>query len=182
MKYAVPTHVALLRGINVGGNKKIAMAELRECFQRLGFTAVKTVLNSGNVLFSAERMKSAALAQTIEDGIEAQFGMKVAVIVRSRRGIQTILALQPFAKIPVTENTRLYVTFLAEKRAEARAVQLASATADLQILPGTEREGFSVLTISGPKSIDALHYLDRFFGKRSTTRSWATVGKLARDQ
>lgn len=75
------TYVALLRGINVGGNNKIPMAELRACFEAAGFTAVRTYINSGNVLFESQATDETQLVGACEAAIEKQFGFFVRVSV-----------------------------------------------------------------------------------------------------
>jgi len=74
-------YLALLRGINVGGNNKVAMSELRECFEEAGFSDVTTYINSGNVLFTTEETNEVALAALCEATIKKQFGFNVIVMV-----------------------------------------------------------------------------------------------------
>ena len=88
-------YVALLRGINVGGNNKVAMPMLAKLFLSLGFTDVRTYINSGNVIFSAPACDEALLAQTIEQAIEKSFGFPVRTIVRTETHIATICAQVP---------------------------------------------------------------------------------------
>src|ERR1035441_1121009 len=79
---AVATFVALLRGINVGANKRIAMADLRELLTGLGFTDVRTLLQSGNAVFTARAARPEKLAERIEETIDDQFGLDVRCLVR----------------------------------------------------------------------------------------------------
>ena len=74
-------YIALLRGINVGGNNKVAMGDLRDCFEKQGFTDVATYINSGNVLFSSEVMDTVALVRQCEAAIEKRFGFPVVTMV-----------------------------------------------------------------------------------------------------
>ncbi len=76
-------YVALLRGINVGGNNKVSMQELRQVFEQAGMSNVSTYINSGNVLFESSTSPKAALAQTLEIAIKAKFGFVVKVLVYS---------------------------------------------------------------------------------------------------
>ena len=99
-------YVAFLRGINVGGHKKIKMADLRRGFGSWGFTDVKTLLASGNVAFSAEETQCDALADSIETGIESTFGFEVGVIVRTIASIRDLVSANPFRDIDVTPRTR----------------------------------------------------------------------------
>lgn len=88
-------YVALLRGINVGGNNKVTMSELRACFESLGFIDVTTYINSGNVLFSSVETNEAELVAKCEAAIEQQFGFPVVVMVIAARDLKTALAHAP---------------------------------------------------------------------------------------
>ena len=83
-------YVALLRGINVGGNNRVEMKRLKVVFETLGFSDVKTYINSGNVIFSTKKMSTATLAKKIEGAIEKEFGFPVAVLVRDEKNIAAI--------------------------------------------------------------------------------------------
>lgn len=87
--------VALLRGINVGGNNRVPMADLREVFASLGYTEVATYINSGNVVFEADSADHLAMAAGIEDAIEARFGFRCRVLVRSGADIEAIARAVP---------------------------------------------------------------------------------------
>ena len=87
--------VALLRGINVSGKNKIPMAELKKDFENLGFTEVKTYLNSGNVIFSSQEERTEKLTEQIEIMIEEQFGFQVPVFVVSKAELEDILQNAP---------------------------------------------------------------------------------------
>lgn len=88
-------YIALLRGINVGGNNKVAMSELRLCFESLGFTDVSTYINSGNVLFSSDSKSEAHLVLQCEAAIEKQFGFTVVVMVIAAKDLSEALNNAP---------------------------------------------------------------------------------------
>jgi uncharacterized protein (DUF1697 family) len=92
--------VALLRGINVGKAKRIAMADLRALIEGLGYTDVRTLLNSGNVVFSASRGATAAIAAAIEKAIVARFGFSAAVVVVTAKELEAIVAAIRCRKSP----------------------------------------------------------------------------------
>jgi len=98
------THVALLRGINVGGRNKVPMAELREVVASLGHTGVATYIQSGNVLFSTPDSDNAKLAAALESAIEDRFGLWSSVVVLSRDELAEVLAANPYQDEP---NPRL---------------------------------------------------------------------------
>ena len=96
----MPTHVALLRGINVGGNNKIAMADLRDVVASLGHTDVSTYIQSGNVLFTARETDTDALAADLERAIEQAFGLRPRVIVLSRAELAQVISDNPYTAEP----------------------------------------------------------------------------------
>jgi len=84
-------YVALLRGINVGGNNKVDMKQLKLVFEQAGMRSVKTYINSGNIMFEYSEKSKTALAETLEQAIESNFGFVVKVLVRSHADIQAIV-------------------------------------------------------------------------------------------
>jgi uncharacterized protein (DUF1697 family) len=88
-------YVALLRGINVGGRTLVRMADLRTCFEELGFGAVSTYIASGNVLFESDERDAAKLAATIDAAIERRFALPVKVVVLDRRAYGRIVKAIP---------------------------------------------------------------------------------------
>ena len=85
------TYVALLRGINVGGNNKVSMAELKKTFERLDFSNVKTFINSGNIIFNVDSDDQTQLTKVIEAEIEKDFGFTVKVLLRDLPGMQKLV-------------------------------------------------------------------------------------------
>ena len=125
------SHVALLRGINVGGRNKVPMADLREVVAALGHTGVTTYIQSGNVLFTTADPDTAKLAAALETAIEDRFGLWSSVVVLSRDELAGVLAANPYSDEP---NPRLvHVVFRnAEPSPEVRdrieaAVKAAAA-------------------------------------------------------
>ena len=99
----MPTHVALLRGINVGGNNKIAMADLRDTVASLGHTDVSTYIQSGNVLFTARNggaQTATALAADLERAITEAFGLRLRVVVLSRAELAQVISDNPYQAEP----------------------------------------------------------------------------------
>jgi len=104
------SHVALLRGINVGGRNKVPMADLREVVTSLGHAGVSTYIQSGNVLFSTAEDDTAKLAAALESAIEDRFGIWSSVVVLSRDELARVLAANPYPDEP---NPRMvHVVFL----------------------------------------------------------------------
>ncbi len=87
--------IALLRGINVGGNNKVAMADLKSCFEKAGFKNVVTYINSGNVIFESTQADTAKLVQICEAAIEEQFGFKILCAVITAHDLQNAVQNAP---------------------------------------------------------------------------------------
>ena len=168
-------YVALLRGINVGGNKKVPMSDLKRTFESIGFENVKTLLNSGNVIFEG----SGTNAETLETKLASQFEFDIPVILRTAEEIQKLVDSNPFKEIEVTPDTRLYITFLKDKPESKLKTPYEPPGKNFKILKITNDEVISILTISPAfKTTEAMGFLEKEFGKKITTRNWNTVVKL----
>lgn len=131
-------YVALLRGINVGGNSIIKMAELKSCVADLGHIDVRTYIASGNVLFASPERNAAKLDAALERAIERTFGLPVPVVVRSRREIETIAARIPAAWIR-DDEVRVTVAYLlrgADARTIAKGLTPKAGIDELVTAPG----------------------------------------------
>lgn len=126
---AVSTHVALLRGINVGGRNPVPMADLRAAFETEGFTEVRTYIQSGNVIFRTDRA-ARSLEADIEAMLERRLGLPLVVVTRSHRQLRSVIDRAPdgfgqepdryhsdvvFLKAPLTSRTALRVVELREE-------------------------------------------------------------------
>lgn len=168
-------HVALLRGINVGKAKRIAMADLRAFCESLGYGHVQTLLNSGNVVFSAPRADATAAAK-IEKGIASKLGVDSRVLVITGAELDAILAENPFAECE-TNPSRFLVTVLATNANLARIEQLAAQSW------GAERLGIGSRAVylwcaNGILESKAVVALGKAVGDAGTSRNWATMQKL----
>jgi uncharacterized protein (DUF1697 family) len=108
---AITRYIALLRGINVGGNKLVPMARLRALLESMGFTDVATLLQSGNAVFSAKQQDAAKLGQKIEKAIEGEFGFPVGVVIRTSAELAAALEANPL-QVPADAGSRCLITFL----------------------------------------------------------------------
>ena len=171
-------YAAFLRGINVGGHRKINMADLRASFAALGFLNVKTVLASGNVRFDASETDEALVCTAIEQHVAQAFGHNVRVIIRPLTELQSLLDANPFKAVATTTQTKLYVTFLPEGQSGGENVSNALPDG-YTIVRATAREVCSVVTLAqGRSTIDLMAHLEKQFGANITTRTWNTVTRL----
>jgi uncharacterized protein (DUF1697 family) len=173
----VPAYVALLRGINVGGNSLIRMAELRDCVAELGHDDVRTYIASGNVLFRSQERRAATLDAQLERAIEARFGLPVRVVVRSASELVRIVERVP-KRWRASPELRVSVWFLLRgTNARALASRLTPqegidevVTAPGALLWAVRRDA---LTRTGIRLIGKPDY------KQITSRNLNTTLKLA---
>jgi len=122
------THIALLRGINVGGNNKVPMAELRAALTASGYADVSTYIQSGNVLFRSTEPDTAVLEEAIAEVIARTFGIKISVVVVTRDQLAAVLSANPYPDEPNPKY--VHVVFLGAEPDQARldtARQIAAA-------------------------------------------------------
>jgi len=174
-------YVAFLRGINVGGKTMIGMEELKGAFSSLGFTRIKTVLASGNVLFETREGDLADLTEKIEQTIQSTFGFQIAVILRTAKEIQSLVSSKPFKQNKGTRQTRFLVTFLAETPAHISKISKRLSNNDFEIVRISDRQVCSAVEVSAERGTsDLMKILQKEFGKKITTRTWNTVERIAK--
>lgn len=174
-------YVALLRGINVGKNKQVKMELLKKTLESNGYKNVKTLLNSGNVIFETDEKNAEKLTTKLEVFLEKTFGFTIPVLIREMSEIKKLVDSDPFKGIKVTPETRLYVTFLSEKPTSTLKIPYESPEKDFKILQVSNTEVCSVMIVSKERNTtDAMSILEKEFGKKVTTRNWNTVCKLLR--
>jgi len=168
------THVALLRGINVGTAKRVAMAALRELATSLGYADVRTHLNSGNLLLSTDE-DAGTLRQRLEQGIEERFGLHADVVVRSAAELTAALAANPF---PDGDPSRVTIAFLAAPAPAGTAERLAGLAADDEPVVVGDREVYVEYSHGQADSRLATGFV-RALGVPVTVRNLRTVTALA---
>ena len=170
--------IALLRGVNVGGNTKVNMAELRASCERLGFTNVKTYINSGNVIFDSAGADANEIASQIHDVILDGFGLDVSVMVRSMEELQQVIANNPFDG-QFESHKDMHVFFLADQLPEDKLELLLGQNSDEQLIAVDGRTVYCLLRISVVDSTLGKGFLDRKLKVPATARNWRTVKTLA---
>ncbi len=158
--------VALLRGVNVGGNRKLSMAELRETLAAAGYGEVRTHLQSGNVLLDSGKRPA-----TLERELEKLLG--VQVLVRTHDELADVVARDPFGKV-ATNGSRYFVTFLSGPVDDVPS--LDSGDGELFAVSGREIYAWLPNGIRDSKRAQLL--TERKLGVVPTTRNWNTVTKL----
>jgi uncharacterized protein (DUF1697 family) len=168
----MPRYAALLRGINVGSTKRIAMADLRTLFAALGAENVQTYVQSGNVAFDSPSRSSAALAREIRDRIQADLGHDVAIIIRTHAELAKVAATRPFDGAP---DEHLYVTFLAERPEAAQVGAFSAAGFEPDEFEVRGTEVYLHFPSGYGRSKLGNETFERKLGVAATTRNWRTV-------
>lgn len=171
--------LALIRGINVGRAKRVPMAELRALVSALGYSDVRTLLNSGNVVFTAGPAADptpAAAAKGIEEGLEARLGVSARVMVLTGREVVAIVRDNPLAEVG-DDPSRLLVSVLSEPSDRARLEPLLDEDWAPERLALGERAAYlwcpaGVLASRLPKAVEGA------VGDAVTTRNWRTFVKI----
>ena len=181
------SHVALLRGINLGGRNKVPMAELREVVTSLGHTGVTTYIQSGNVLFSTPESDTARLAAALEEAITKAFGLAVSVVVLSRDELAGIMDSNPYPDEPKPQY--VHVVFLGSEptRDLLDRIKAAESTAAAKGSRDTVTAAGQALFLHTPDGYGTSELAQAVFriigppGQASamaTARNWATCTKL----
>ncbi len=169
----MPRYVAFLRGVSPQNAK---MAELQACFEAAGFTAVKTLLSSGNVVFDARVAAEAAIEQKAEAAMQATLGRSFYTIVRRAGTLAQLLASDPFEGFAVSPQAKRVVSFLRQPVTPKIALPIESDGARVLCMVG--REVFTAYEPS-PQGPVFMTLIEKAFGKDVTTRTWDTVRKCA---
>ena len=169
--------IALLRGINVGGHKKVPMARLRELMGELGYGGVRTYVQSGNVAFTAPDRPAEETARVLEQQLEVAFGFEIAVVIRSRDQLAAVAEANPLREV-VTDPARYHVLFLSEEVAPERLDDLEPAdfAPDILLLRGRELYLWTPEGMHDSRLAKAL--TPKRLGVVATARNWRTVEKL----
>jgi uncharacterized protein (DUF1697 family) len=167
-------YAAFLRGVMPMNAK---MPELRKAFEAAGFADVKTVLSSGNVVFSARSASEASIQRKAEAAMEKRLGHRFLTIVRSVDALREMLADDPYKAFRLAAGSKRIVTFLREKPKAKLELPIEMDGARILLMKGSEI--FSAY-VPSPKGPVFMTLIEKTFGKDVTTRTWETVTKVAR--
>ena len=173
MRYA-----ALLRGVNLAGNKMVAMAELRAALTKLGFTDVSTLLQSGNAVFTAPKTTPATLEALIEKDFEKRFKMQVDIHVRDGAELASVIDANPMRKEAEAAPSAFLVTFYREPLDTALVKTLQSAIAGPEKVRCVGRHLYMTFP-EGIGNSKAALLVDKTLRIKGTARNWNTVTKIA---
>ncbi|MBM7169765.1 DUF1697 domain-containing protein [Streptomyces sp. G44] len=175
----IRTYAALLRGINVGGHKKVPMAELRALLEGLGHSGVQTYLQSGNAVFTAAGGDEGSLAAELREAIGEHFGFAVDVLVRDGAYLRAVADACPFPTAGL-EARQLHVTYFSAPVDAARFAAIDQSA----FLPEEFRLGDRALYLYAPDGLGRSRLAEQLSrpgptkGLVATTRNWNTVTRL----
>lgn len=171
----MPVYIALLRGINVSGQKLIKMTDLKELFQSLECNNVKTYIQSGNVVFESAETEPSNFESQIMQRISGKYGFDVEVMVRTVEEFGRIIENNPF---PEAEGNKLYISFFRKPQQEIPFEELDKVKSDSEVYLFFESvmflycpEGYGITKLSNP-------FIEKKLKTVATTRNLNTVMKL----
>lgn len=171
-------HVALLRGINVGGNRKVAMADLRAFMEAIGFADAGTLLQTGNVVFHASG-STAAIEKRLEREAAARLGLATDFFVRSAQEWAAVIAANPFPAEAERDPGHLLIVALKEAVTPARVRALRAAIRGPERVEAEGRHAYIVYPAGIGTSKLTAAVIGRALETSGTARNWNTALKLA---
>lgn len=174
----MPTHVAMLRGINVSGHKVIKMDQLRASFAALGFSNIKTYVQSGNVVFEAAKDSAASLSKQIEEKILRDFGFSVPVFLKTAKELEEIIKRNPFLTDPAIDHSKLHVTFLSDTPPKTALEQLQPLAIKPEQFHIMGREIYLYCPNGYGRTKLSNSAIEKKLSVGATTRNWTTTNTL----
>ncbi|MFP2997490.1 DUF1697 domain-containing protein [Spongiivirga sp. MCCC 1A20706] len=169
------TYVALLRGINVSGQKKILMADLRSILEENGLNNVKTYIQSGNIVFNTRDIKPDELAWKIKQCILSRYGFEVPVLVRTKQQLETILRKSPFKGEKLTKS---YFTILHSRPKPELIQEVSNLHYEKEEIFVTPECVYGFCEIGYGKAKFSNNLFERKLKVAATTRNYRTMVKL----
>jgi uncharacterized protein (DUF1697 family) len=170
----MPRYAAFLRGVSPMNAK---MPDLKKAFETAGFTDVRTLLSSGNLIFTAHSASEAALQRKAEAAMTRRLGRSFLTIVRSVDDLREILGSDPYQAFRLPLAAKRIVTFLRDQ--PASRLTIPAEVDGARILAVSGRNIFSAY-VPSPKGPVFMTLIEKTFGSELTTRTWDTVTKVAR--
>ena len=174
----MPIYIGFLRGINVGGHKKIKMAQLREALTNRGLTNLITYIQSGNLVFKSDIKQINKLENLISKTIHDDFGFDVPVIIRTKDELQGILDNNPFEN-SLKYDPQLFCVSMLSQTPTCENIELLNSkdfSPELYIIQGNNIYLYPANGLAKSKMSHAL--FETKLKVRATTRNWRTLNKM----
>ncbi|MFD2726981.1 DUF1697 domain-containing protein [Hyunsoonleella rubra] len=169
------TYIALLRGINVSGQKKIPMAELRELLSKSGLEHVQTYIQSGNVIFQSEKKNKTKIEDKIHVAIQSHFGFEVPVLVMKPKELQQIFDNSPF---PLDKKENSYFMMLYAKADETVVEEVSKLSYPNEEFLITDKAVYFYCSAGYGKAKMSNNFFERKLKVTATARNYKTMVKL----
>jgi uncharacterized protein (DUF1697 family) len=170
-------YVLLLRGINLGGSRRVSMQDLRALLSELGYTDVATLLQSGNAVFTSTRRQGDKVCAEVEQAIAGKLGMPVRCVVRTAAQLGAVVDANPFPQ-HASDGARLMVAFASGPLPRAKLADVAADRFAPDEFSLGDRELYLWLPNGASGSRIPIDFWDKRTGLLTTTRNWNTVTKL----
>ena len=174
----MPAFVALLRAVNLGGRNAVPMTALAELCGDLGLAEVKTVLQSGNVVFRSRSSDRGKLSSMLGDAIEKRCGFRPALFLRSHAELREVIAANPFPQAAARDPGHLLVIFFDGKPAPGAAKALSNHGRGPERVELSGKNLYAWYTEGVGRSKLTNAFLEKALGQPGTGRNWNTVSKL----
>jgi uncharacterized protein (DUF1697 family) len=172
-------HIALLRAVNVGGRNSVIMGELRDLLTELGFEGVRSLLQSGNLVFRSRARPGLEIAAFLEKQAAERLDLQTDFLVRTGEEWERIITRNPFEDEAKRDPTRLIVMFLKHPPSAAKVEALQSTIAGPEIVSIDGEQAYIVYPAGIGRSRLTTTMIEKKLGARGTARNWNTVLKLA---
>lgn len=172
------SYVALLRGINVGGNRRIKMDPLKSVFRTIGLTDPVALLQSGNIMFASDEGDIQALTKEIENAVELAFGFRVDVVIRTGREMAELLDSHPFTETQLEDPRMAHVMFFKDHPDPDRYGDLRAAHEGPEEIRLIGHELFIHYPDGSGRSRLTGSAIEKFLGAKGTARNWNTILKI----
>ena len=176
---AATTWIALLRGVNVGGHKQVAMGDLRALLAGLGFSQPRSLLQSGNLVFGCDARSGADLERLLEAEIGRRLGLQIDLFVRSAEEWRAIVKRNPFTREASSDPGHLLVLCLKDAPGRDAVTALRAAITGSETVSADGRQAYFVYPDGAGRSRLTNALIERKLATRGTARNWNTVLKLA---
>jgi uncharacterized protein (DUF1697 family) len=174
------THAALLRAVNLAGRNKVGMADVRALATSVGLADPRTLLQSGNVVFTAGSVPDARLEAALEEAARERLGLETEFFVRKAAEWKALLSDNPFTEEAARDPGHVLVVFLKDAPTAAAVRALEEAIRGRESVRAKGRQLYAVYPDGVGRSKLTMALIEKKLGTRGTGRNWNTVMKLGR--
>jgi uncharacterized protein (DUF1697 family) len=174
----MPTYIALLRGINVGGKNKVPMPELRTMLEEVGFSHVETLIQSGNCIFDGKKATLSNMETKLEKAFSSKFGFAAEFVTRSGDEWNSLLSQCAFPEFFEQRPNQGVVYFFKQPLDSEKVKKLKAAVVGSEQLKASRRELFATYPDGIGDSKLTIAVIDKQLGRRGTARNWNTIQKI----